>query len=94
MNVSKAKCWRSEVNNLNAAVVKEIGSGASANGYEGRFGTALNLKDLNLAGDAGEEEGLALPVAEFTRDLYRKADLRGYCSNDFGVIPEFLEGSK
>lgn len=92
MNVSTAKCWSSEVNNPHPDAAKQIGSGASANGYEGGFGTALMLKDLNLAVDAGEEEGLALPVAGLSRDLYRMADLHGLGKKDFGVILQFLKG--
>mmetsp|Transcript_14813 Transcript_14813/g.31373 ORF Transcript_14813/g.31373 Transcript_14813/m.31373 type:complete len:389 (+) Transcript_14813:138-1304(+) len=94
MNVSTAKCWSSEVNNPHPVAAKAIGSGASANGYEGGFGTALMLKDLNLAVDAGEEEGLALPVAGLSRDLYRMADLHGHRHKDFGVMLEFLKGVK
>mmetsp|Transcript_12321 Transcript_12321/g.22857 ORF Transcript_12321/g.22857 Transcript_12321/m.22857 type:complete len:389 (-) Transcript_12321:19-1185(-) len=94
MNVSTAKCWSCEVNNPHPTAAKELGSGASANGYEGGFGTALMLKDLNLAVAAGEEEGLALPVAGLARDLYRMADLHGHGRKDFGVILEFLKGFK
>ncbi len=93
MNVSTAKCWSSEVNNPHPAVAKDLGIGASANGYEGGFATALMLKDLNLAVDAGEDEGLALPLAGLTRDLYRLASMHGYGSKDFGVMLEFLRGS-
>lgn len=93
MNVSTAKCWSSEVNNPHPAVAKSLGSGASANRYEGGFATALMLKDLNLAVDAGEEEGLALPLAGLTRDLYKLASLHGYGSKDFGVMLDFLRGS-
>jgi len=92
MNVSTAKCWSSEVNNPHPDAAKNIGSGASANGYEGGFGTALMLKDLNLAVDAGEDENLALPVAGLSRDLYRMATLHGYGPKDFGVMLEFLKG--
>ncbi|KAL9186567.1 hypothetical protein ACHAXT_005805 [Thalassiosira profunda] len=92
MNVSTAKCWSGEVNNPHPAAAKAIGSGASANGYKGGFGTALMLKDLNLAVDAGEEEGVAQPVAGLTRDLYRMATLHGYGEKDFGVMLQFLKG--
>ena len=47
----------------------------------------------NLAIDAGEEEGLALPLAGLTRDLYKLASLHGYGSKDFGVMLDFLRGS-
>ena len=94
MNVSTAKCWSSEVNNPHPAAANDIGSGASANGYEAGFGTSLMLKDLNLAVDAGEEEGLALPITGISRDLYRMATLHGLGSKDFGVLLEFLKGNK
>ena len=52
------------------------------------------LKDLNLAVDAGEEEGLAMPVAGLTRDLYRLAGMHGFGHKDFGVMLQFLRGSR
>ena len=94
MNASTAKCWSGEVNNPHPAAARHIGSGASAGEYEGGFASALMLKDLNLAVDAGEEEGLALPVAGLTRDLYRLAGLHGYGHKDFGVMLQFLRGSR
>ena len=60
----------------------------------GGFGTSLMLKDLNLSVSAGEEEGLCLPVAGISRDLYRMACLHGYGSKDFGVLLQFLKGRK
>lgn len=92
MNVSTAKCWSSQVNNPHPEAAKGLGSGASANGYDGGFGTSLMLKDLNLAMDAGEEEGVAMPVSGLTRDLYRMAYLHGYGKKDFGVMLQFLKG--
>jgi len=94
MNVSTAKCWSSEVNNPHPEAAKNIGSGASANDYEGGFGTSLMLKDLNLSVSAGEEEGLCLPVAGMSRDLYKMACLHGYGAKDFGVLLQFLKGRK
>ncbi|KAL3775997.1 hypothetical protein ACHAW5_001812 [Stephanodiscus triporus] len=94
MNVSTAKCWSGEVNNPHPAASRHIGSGTSANEYVGGFASSLMLKDLNLAVDAGEEEGLALPVAGLTRDLYRLANMHGYGHQDFGVMLQFLRGSQ
>lgn len=93
MNASTAKCWSSEVNNPHPDAARHIGSGASANEYEGGFASALMLKDLNLAVDAGVEEGLALPVAGLTRDLYRLVGVHGSGRRDFGVMLQFLRGS-
>ena len=93
MNVSTAKSWSCEVNNPHPIAAEGIGSGASANNYEGGFGSALMLKDMNLAVGAGEEEGLALPVAGLTRDLYKMATLHGLGEKDFGVLLQFLRGA-
>lgn len=93
MNVSTAKCWSSEVNNPHPIAAKDIGSGASANGYEGGFGTALMLKDLNLALVAAEEQGKALPVTGLSRDMYSLANNHGLGRQDFGVMLQFLNGS-
>ncbi|KAL7499458.1 hypothetical protein ACHAWT_006993 [Skeletonema menzelii] len=92
MNVSTAKCWSSEVNNPHPVAAKGIGSGASANDYEGGFGTALMLKDLNLALDASVEEGKSMPVTSLSRQLYSLADNRGLGRKDFGVMLQFLNG--
>jgi len=94
MNSSTAKCWSGEVNNPHPDVARHVGSGASANDYEGGFASDLMLKDLNLAVDAGEEEKLALPVAGLTRDLYRLASIHGYGQKDFGAMIQFLRGSR
>lgn len=94
MNVSTAKSWSSEVNNPHPIAAKAIGSGASANDYEGGFGTALMLKDLNLALDAAVEEGMALPVTGLSRDLYHLANKHGLGNKDFGVMLQFLKGNK
>mmetsp|Transcript_5868 Transcript_5868/g.8661 ORF Transcript_5868/g.8661 Transcript_5868/m.8661 type:complete len:350 (-) Transcript_5868:39-1088(-) len=92
MNVSTAKCWSSEVNNPHPIAAKAIGSGASANDYEGGFGTALMLKDLNLALDAAVEEGKSMPLTGLSRQLYSLADNRGLGRKDFGVMLQFLNG--
>ena len=92
MNVSTAKCWSSEVNNPHPVAAKGIGSGASANDYEGGFGTALMLKDLNLALLASVEEGKSMPMTGLSRQLYSLADNRGLGRKDFGVMLQFLNG--
>ena len=92
MNVSTAKCWSSEVNNPHPVAAREIGSGASAKDYDGGFGTALMLKDLNLALDSAVEEGKAMPVTSLSRELYSLADSRGLGRKDFGIILQFLNG--
>lgn len=92
MNVSTAKSWSSTVNNPHPVAARGIGSGASANEYEGGFGTSLMLKDLNLAIDTAEEEHVSMPVTSLARELYRIADSHGYGKKDFGVMLQFLRG--
>ena len=94
MNVSTAKCWSSQVNNPHPEAARDIGSGASANEYQGGFGSALMLKDLNLAMDEAQGQGLAMPVSGLTRDLYKKADDDGYGAKDFGVMLQYLKEMK
>jgi 3-hydroxyisobutyrate dehydrogenase len=91
MNVSTAKCWSSQVNNPHPVAAKDIGSGASANNYEGGFATNLMLKDLNLAMAEAEGQGLAMPVSGLTRDLYQEASSHGLGLKDFGVMLEYLK---
>lgn len=92
MNVSTAKCWSCEVNNPHPAAAESIGSGASASGYDGGFGTSLMVKDMNLALGAGESEGVNLPVSLTTRNLWALAELQGLGKKDFGVLLQFLKG--
>lgn len=94
MNVSTAKCWSSQVNNPHPDAARDIGSGASINNYEGGFGSALMLKDLNLAIDEATSQGLAMPVSGLTRDLYDQATADGYGAKDFGVMLKFLNEMK
>jgi 3-hydroxyisobutyrate dehydrogenase len=94
VNVSTAKCWSSQVNNPHPEAARDIGSGASAKNYEGGFGCALMLKDLNLAMAEAGGQGLAMPVSRLTRDLYNKIDVGGYGAKDFGIMLQYLKDMK
>ncbi|KAL7506012.1 hypothetical protein ACHAXN_003364 [Cyclotella atomus] len=94
MNVSTAKCWSSQVNNPHPVAARDIGSGASAKNYEGGFGCALMLKDLNLAMDEAVGQGLDMPVSGLTRILYGKVDAGGYGAKDFGIMLQYLKEKK
>jgi 3-hydroxyisobutyrate dehydrogenase len=91
MNSSTAKCWASEANNPHPDVASLTASPAS-NDYQGGFGTALMLKDLGLAVDAGKNSRVALPIGTATKELYQLVDLRGMGDKDFGVMLQFLKG--
>lgn len=90
MNASTARCWSSTVNNPHPAAARSIGGGASANDYAGGFGSALMLKDLNLAMEEADGQGLFMPVSGLTRRLYERADADGYGAKDFGVMLKYL----
>jgi len=94
MNVSTAKCWSSQVNNPHPDAARDIGTGASMNNYEGGFGSALMLKDLNLAIEEATSQGLAMPLSGLTKDLYDRATSSGYGAKDFGVMLKFLKDMK
>ena len=94
MNVSTAKCWSSQVNNPHPMAAMHMGSGASAKGYEGGFGSALMLKDLNLAMKEAAGKGLVMPVSGLTRDLYKSVDADGNGNKDFGFMLQFLKQMK
>ena len=79
------------MNNPHPVVARSLGSGASAHGYEGGFGSGLMLKDLNLAMDEAGGVGLNMPVSGLTRRLYEKVDADGYGGKDFGVMLKYLK---
>ena len=94
MNVSTAKCWSSQVNNPHPDAANDLGSGASRNDYEGGFGSALMLKDLNLAMEEAMGQGLVMPVSGLSRDLYEKVSKDGYGAKDFGFMLQYLKEMK
>ena len=92
MNASTAKCWSCEVNNPNPEVAKVKGMTAAAKNYEGGFASKLMLKDIGLAMEAAQDEGIAVPVGSLTKELYRLIENRGMGDKDFGVLLQFLKG--
>ena len=94
MNASTAKCWSCEVNNPHPEVAKVRGmtAAAAALNYEGGFASKLMLKDIGLAVEAAQDEGIAVPIGACTKELYRMIDKRGMGAKDFGVLLQFLRG--
>lgn len=81
INVSSGRCWSSEVNN---PIDNE------AKGFEGGFGAALMLKDLELARAAAKHAGVKLELDEKASNVYKEA-LAKEGNKDFSVVFKVLQ---
>jgi 3-hydroxyisobutyrate dehydrogenase-like beta-hydroxyacid dehydrogenase len=61
----------------------------SAN-YEPEFPLRWMQKDLHFASVSAYESGVAMPVANVTKDIYRLAMREGYATEDFSAIYDYL----
>ena len=60
--------------------------------YEAEFPLRWMQKDMHLASVSAYEAGVALPVANVTKEIYRLAMRGGHESKDFSAIYEFAMG--
>jgi 3-hydroxyisobutyrate dehydrogenase-like beta-hydroxyacid dehydrogenase len=60
------------------------------NDYQPDFSMRWMQKDLHLASISGYEAGVALPVVNVTKEIYRLAMREGYADQDFVAIYAFL----
>jgi 3-hydroxyisobutyrate dehydrogenase/glyoxylate/succinic semialdehyde reductase len=60
--------------------------------YEAEFPLRWMQKDMHLASISAYEAGVALPVANVTKEIYRLAMRDGHESKDFSAIYEFAMG--
>lgn len=81
INVSSGRCWSSEVNN---PIDNE------AKGFEGGFGVALMLKDLELARTAARQAGVKLELDGKASEVYKGA-LAKEGNKDFSVVYKILQ---
>jgi 3-hydroxyisobutyrate dehydrogenase-like beta-hydroxyacid dehydrogenase len=58
--------------------------------YDADFSMRWLQKDLHLASVSAYETGVAMPVVNATKELYRLAMREGYADQDFSAIYEFL----
>ena len=58
--------------------------------YDTDFSMRWLQKDLHLASLSAYEAGVAMPVVNVTKELYRLAMREGYADQDFSAIYEFL----
>jgi 3-hydroxyisobutyrate dehydrogenase/glyoxylate/succinic semialdehyde reductase len=61
--------------------------------YDVEFPLRWMQKDMQLAAVSGYEAGVAMPLANLTKEVYRLAMNDGHASEDFSAIYEFLAGS-
>jgi 3-hydroxyisobutyrate dehydrogenase-like beta-hydroxyacid dehydrogenase len=59
--------------------------------FEAEFPLQWMEKDLNLVAISAIEQGVALPGANATRDVYTLADRYGLANEDFSAVYRFLE---
>ena len=65
-------------------------SSPSSRNYKDGFQTALMKKDIGLAVEAAEEEGLEVEFGRRAWGVYDKMDSLGHGSKDFGVFFQYL----
>jgi 3-hydroxyisobutyrate dehydrogenase/glyoxylate/succinic semialdehyde reductase len=60
--------------------------------YEAEFPLRWQQKDLHLASLSAFESGVAMPITNAAKELYRLAMMKGYDTDDFSAIYEYLAG--
>jgi 3-hydroxyisobutyrate dehydrogenase/glyoxylate/succinic semialdehyde reductase len=63
----------------------------SAN-YEAEFPLRWMQKDMHLASISAYESGVAMPLTNITKEIYRLAMRGGHDTEDFSAIYEFTTG--
>ncbi len=58
--------------------------------YEAEFPLRWMQKDMHLASVSGYESGVAIPVANAVKELYRLAMREGHATEDFSAIYDYL----
>jgi 3-hydroxyisobutyrate dehydrogenase/glyoxylate/succinic semialdehyde reductase len=58
--------------------------------YEAEFPLRWMQKDMHLASISGYEAGVAMPLANVTKEMYRLAMRGGHDAEDFSAIYEFM----
>jgi 3-hydroxyisobutyrate dehydrogenase/glyoxylate/succinic semialdehyde reductase len=60
--------------------------------YEAEFPLRWMQKDMHLASVSAYEAGVAMPLANVTKEMYRLAMRDGHDTEDFSAIYEFMRG--
>ena len=92
INSATGKCWPSEANNPVPGVVPNAPAGKD---YEGGFGTALMLKDLNLALTACAQADIVPRLGPYAKEIYTAVEGSEKCKGkDFSVVYRYLGGKE
>jgi len=70
----------------------ETGKKWKAGNYDAEFPLRWMQKDLHLASVSAYESGVAMPVTNVTKEVYRLAMRGGRGTDDFSAIYEFATG--
>jgi 3-hydroxyisobutyrate dehydrogenase-like beta-hydroxyacid dehydrogenase len=60
--------------------------------YEAEFPLRWQQKDLHLAAVSAFDSGVAMPITNAAKELYRLAMMKGHALEDFSAIYEYLAG--
>ncbi|KAF2083687.1 hypothetical protein K490DRAFT_69573 [Saccharata proteae CBS 121410] len=92
INACTGRCWPSEVNNPVPGVIE---ASPASRGYEGGFGSALQLKDLKLALKAADQAGVKMVLGEHAQAVYEAVEEHPDCKGkDFSVVYRYLGGKE
>ena len=61
--------------------------------YEAEFPLRWMQKDMHLATVSGYESGVAIPVTNVAKEIYRLAMRGGHDTEDFSVVYEYLSNA-
>ena len=61
--------------------------------YQAEFPLRWQQKDLHLACESGYESGVAMPLTNAAKELYRLAMRQGHASQDFSAIYDYLQSN-
>jgi len=90
-STATARCW--SLNDYCPAP-GPVPSAPSNRGYAPGFAAALMLKDLRLAMQAAQTEGVATPLGAEAAQIYALMDLTGMADKDFSSVIQFLRGAR
>ena len=88
MNTSTGRCWSSDTYHPVPGIMPNV---PSSREYVGGFGSALMMKDLGLALEAGRGAGVRVEMGEKVLALYERVKEKGWAGKDFSVIYQLMK---
>lgn len=83
VNTSSGRCWASEISNPVPGVIP---TAPASRDYQGGFGVDLMLKDMKLALEAAQSNGVSLQLGKQAADNYQAISTGGNGKKDFGFV--------